>query len=81
MLMLESRSRTIFRVVVYRIIAILVTAAFTGWTTAVLLNTVMIAVHYALERLWVYAFDYKDRWSVVKTPWGRQSRIQKNLRS
>lgn len=79
--MLESRARTLFRVIVYRLIAILVTAAFTGLSTALLINIIMISIHYSLERLWVYMFDYKDRWAVVKTPWGRKSRLQKNLRS
>ena len=57
--MTELHKRTIVRTVSYRIIALLITAIWTGLSDAVVIHVILTAVHYALERIW------------LKIKWGR----------
>ena len=57
--MTELHKRTIVRTVSYRIIALLITAIWTGLSDAVVIHLILTAVHYALERIW------------LKIKWGR----------
>jgi hypothetical protein len=57
--MTELHKRTIVRTVSYRIIALLITAIWTGLSDAVIIHIILTAVHYALERIW------------LKIKWGR----------
>ena len=57
--MAELHKRTIVRTVSYRIIALLITAVWTGLSDAVVIHIILTAVHYALERIW------------LKIKWGR----------
>lgn len=51
--MTESHKRTLARAISYRIVATLITAAFTGLGTAVALHIILTLVHYVMERLWL----------------------------
>jgi len=51
--MTESHKRTIVRAIVWRIIATLITAAWTGLSGAIAINIVMTLAHYLHERLWL----------------------------
>jgi len=55
--MTELHKRTIVRTISYRIIALLITAVWTGLSDAVVIHVILTAVHYALERIWL-----KIRW-------------------
>jgi hypothetical protein len=57
--MTEIHKRTIVRTVSYRIIALLITAIWTGLSDAVVIHIILTAVHYGLERIW------------LKIKWGR----------
>ena len=57
--MTELHKRTIVRTVSYRIIALLITAIWTGLSDAVIIHIILTAVHYGLERMW------------LKIKWGR----------
>ena len=57
--MTELHKRTIVRTVSYRIIALLITAIWTGLSDAVVIHIILTAVHYVLERIW------------LKIKWGR----------
>jgi hypothetical protein len=57
--MTELHKRTIVRTVSYRIIALLITAIWTGLSDAVVIHIILTAVHYGLERIW------------LKIKWGR----------
>ena len=57
--MTELHKRTILRTVSYRIIALLITAIWTGLSDAVIIHIILTAVHYGLERMW------------LKIKWGR----------
>jgi len=57
--MTELHKRTVVRTVSYRIIALLITAIWTGLTDAVVIHVILTAVHYGLERIW------------LKIKWGR----------
>ena len=57
--MTEQHKRTLARALSYRIIALLITAIWTGLADAVLIHIILTAVHYAMERLW------------LKIKWGR----------
>ena len=50
---MESKKRTVVRTISYRIIALLVTAIWTGLSDAVLIHIILTAIHYAVERLWL----------------------------
>ena len=56
---METKKRTIVRIVSYRIIALLITAIWTGLSNAVIIHIILTAVHYGLERIW------------LKIKWGR----------
>jgi uncharacterized membrane protein len=51
--MTETHTRTIARTVTYRLIALLITALWTGLKTATLIHIVLTAVHYIHERFWL----------------------------
>jgi uncharacterized membrane protein len=56
---MESHKRTIVRTISYRIIAMLITALWTGLGNAVIIHIVLAIVHYVMERVW------------LKINWGR----------
>ena len=56
---METHKRTLARTISYRVIATLITAFFTGLTTAVFLHILLTLVHYLMERIW------------LKVKWGR----------
>ena len=51
--MTESHKRTLTRAITWRIIATLVTAAWTGLSGAIVINIVMTVAHYIHERAWL----------------------------
>jgi hypothetical protein len=51
--MTETHARTWARAISYRIVATLITAAFTGLGTAILIHVLLTAIHYAMERFWL----------------------------
>jgi len=57
--MTELHKRTIVRALTYRIIALLITALWTGLGNAVIIHIILTAVHYIHERIW------------LKIKWGR----------
>lgn len=57
--MTELYKRTLVRAISYRIIALLITAIWTGFSDAVIIHIILTAVHYGLERIW------------LKIKWGR----------
>jgi len=57
--MIELHKRTIVRAVTYRIIALLITALWTGLSNAIIIHVILTAIHYIHERLW------------LKIKWGR----------
>jgi len=50
---METKTRTVVRTVSYRIIALLITAIWTGLSDAVLIHIILTAVHYIMERIWL----------------------------
>jgi uncharacterized membrane protein len=57
---METHKRTFLRAITWRIVATLVTAAFTGLSGAIIINVVMTLAHYVHERIW------------LKINWGRR---------
>lgn len=57
---MELHKRTIVRAITWRIVATLVTAAWTGISGAIVINIFMTAAHYIHERLW------------LKVKWGKE---------
>ena len=57
--MTELHKRTVVRAVTYRIIALLITALWTGLGNAIIIHIILTAIHYAHERIW------------LKIKWGR----------
>jgi hypothetical protein len=57
---METQQRTVVRTVSYRIIALLVTAIWTGLSDAVLIHIILTAVHYVMERMWL-----KIKWGTL----------------
>jgi uncharacterized membrane protein len=51
--MTELHKRTIVRTVSYRIVALLITAIWTGLSDAVIIHIILTAVHYLMERMWL----------------------------
>ncbi len=51
--MTETHKRTIVRAITWRIVATLVTAAWTGLSGAIIINIFMTIAHYVHERLWL----------------------------
>jgi uncharacterized membrane protein len=58
--MTETHKRTIARAISWRIVATLVTAAYTGISGAVIINIWMTVAHYIHERVW------------LRTKWGTE---------
>jgi uncharacterized membrane protein len=56
---MENKKRTIVRTLTYRIIALLITAIWTGLGSAILIHIILTLIHYILERIW------------LKIKWGR----------
>ena len=50
---METHKRTLIRAITWRIVATLVTAAFTGLSGAIVINIFMTLAHYVDERLWL----------------------------
>lgn len=57
---MELHKRTIVRAITWRVVATLVTAAWTGWSGAIVINIVMTLAHYIHERIW------------LKIDWGKE---------
>ena len=57
--MTEFHKRTIVRTITYRIVALLITAIWTGLSDAIVIHVLLTAVHYVMERVW------------LKIKWGR----------
>ena len=51
--MTETRTRTLTRIIVWRILATLITAVWTGLNTAIAIHIVLLVTHYVYERLWL----------------------------
>jgi hypothetical protein len=51
--MTETHARTVARTISYRIIALLITALWTGLGNAVIIHIVLATVHYVMERVWL----------------------------
>lgn len=59
--MKELHKRTIIRAIVWRLIAILITIPFTGFSTAVLVHVILTVAHYFYERFWL-----RVKWGIVE---------------
>jgi uncharacterized membrane protein len=59
--MTELHKRTIVRTVSYRIIALLITAIWTGLSDAIIIHVILTVVHYIMERLWL-----KIKWGKIE---------------
>jgi uncharacterized membrane protein len=59
--MSEQHKRTVVRAITYRVIALLITALWTGLADAVLIHIILTAVHYIHERAWL-----KVRWGKLE---------------
>jgi uncharacterized membrane protein len=51
--MTELHKRTILRALSYRIVALLITAIWTGLSDAIIIHIILTAVHYIMERVWL----------------------------
>jgi uncharacterized membrane protein len=51
--MKETHKRTLLRALSYRILALLITALWTGLGTAVLIHIILTVIHYVHERVWL----------------------------
>jgi uncharacterized membrane protein len=51
--MTELHKRTIVRALSYRIVALLITAIWTGLGDAFVIHLILTAVYYIMERLWL----------------------------
>ena len=58
--MTETHTRTVARTISYRIIAMLITALWTGLGNAVIIHIVLAAVHSIMERVWL-----KIKWGKI----------------
>jgi uncharacterized membrane protein len=58
--MSETHSRTIARTISYRLVALLITALWTGLGEAIAIHFVLAIVQYVMERIW------------LKIKWGRE---------
>lgn len=59
---MELHKRTWARILSYRILAIALTAVWTGLTSAVEIHLGLIILHYIVERVWI-----KVSWGRIKT--------------
>ena len=60
--MTETHKRTFVRAIVWRIIATLITAAWTGLSGAIIINIFMTLAHYVHERVWL-----KIKWGKIES--------------
>lgn len=60
--MTETHLRTAVRAISYRIIALLITAIWTGLSNAIIIHIVLTGVHYVSERVWL-----KIKWGKIGT--------------
>ena len=60
--MTETHKRTLIRAITWRIVATLVTAAFTGLNGAIIINIWMTIAHYIHERIWL-----KAKWGKIES--------------
>lgn len=51
--MIETHSRTVVRTVSYRLIALLITALWTGLGDAIAIHFVLALLQYVMERAWL----------------------------
>jgi uncharacterized membrane protein len=58
--MTETHSRTIVRIFLFRVIAMLITAVWTGIADAIMIHIVLTIVHYVFERVWL-----KIKWGKI----------------
>lgn len=58
--MVETHKRTIARAIIYRVVALLVTAWWTGLEDAVIIHIILTTIHYAMERVWL-----KIKWGKI----------------
>jgi uncharacterized membrane protein len=58
--MTETHSRTIVRIFLFRLIAMLITAVWTGVADAIMIHIVLTIVHYVFERVWL-----KIKWGKI----------------
>ena len=58
--MTETHSRTIVRIFLFRVIAMLITAVWTGIADAIMIHIVLTVVHYVFERVWL-----KIKWGKI----------------
>jgi len=58
--MIETHKRTIIRAITYRILALLITALWTGISDAIIIHIILTTVHYIHERIW------------LKIDWGKE---------
>lgn len=49
---METHARTLARTILYRIVALLITALWTGLSDAVVIHVILTGVHYLMERVW-----------------------------
>jgi len=61
--MTETHARTLARTISYRITALLITAIWTGLSSAVVIHVILTLVHYLFERVWL-----RVRWGFTKSP-------------
>jgi len=59
--MLETYTRTLLRTLSYRILALLITAAWTGLGSALMIHVVLFLMQYVVERIWL-----KIHWGLNK---------------
>jgi uncharacterized membrane protein len=50
---MELHKRTIVRAITWRVVATLITAAWTGLSGAIIINIFMTLAHYIHERVWL----------------------------
>jgi uncharacterized membrane protein len=58
---MEIHKRTLTRAITYRIIALVITAFWTGLSDAILIHIILTGVHYVHERLWM-----KIKWGKIE---------------
>ena len=56
---METKIRTLARTISYRIVALLITAIWTGLSSAILIHIILTGVHYVFERIWL-----KIKWGI-----------------
>jgi hypothetical protein len=49
----ETQKRTIVKILTFRLIALLITALWTGLGNAVIIHLILTIVHYVFERTWL----------------------------